>query len=155
MKISIQWLPLFGVFLGSQHFVMAQTDSTSTLCVLYIERMPELVRAGKPISIAQAVQERLIYPAAAVQAHAEGRAFVSFTVTANGSVENAHLIKGFRPDCDSAALQAVRQLPRFKPARQLGKPVACGYTVPVKFSLPTKPQRIKPTSLLPKRNPKP
>ncbi len=155
MKISIKWLLLFSILIGCQNFAEAQTDSTSTLCVLYIEQMPELVTGGGGAAIVAAVQQRLLYPLAAKRVYAEGRVFVSFTITITGTVKDIRLIKGFRPDCDSAAVQAVRQLPHFKPGRQLGKPVACGYTVPVKFSLPVKTQRIKSASLPPRGNPKP
>ena len=100
-----------------------------------VEQMPDLATGGGGAAIVAAIQRRLIYPAAAMRAHAAGRVFISFTITSKGLVKNAYVIKGFRPDCDAAALHAVQLLPRFKPGRQLGKPVACGYTVPVTFSL--------------------
>ncbi len=97
--------------------------------------MPELWIAGKAVDVVKVIQQNLVYPLAAKRAQAEGRVFISFTVTATGAVENARIAKGFRPDCDAAALRAVRQLPRFKPVQQRGKPIASGLTVPVKFSL--------------------
>jgi hypothetical protein len=51
-------------------------------------------------------------------------------------VTDAAVAKGFRPDCDSAALAGVRQLPRFEPGQQMGRPVPVRFTLPVNFRLP-------------------
>jgi protein TonB len=123
----------------SSSVVLAQAQTT--YCP--VEQMPELLTGGGSAAIVAAIQRRLIYPAAAMRARAAGRVFIGFTITSKGLVKEAHVIKGFRLDCDAAALHAVQLLPRFKPGRQLGKPVACGYTVPVTFSLSPKPQPTK------------
>ncbi|MDO7884936.1 energy transducer TonB [Hymenobacter cheonanensis] len=108
-----------------------------------VERSPELLSGGGGAAIVAAVQQRLVYPPQAKRVGTEGRVFVGFTITPEGLVKDAHVWKGFRPDCDEAALQAVRKLPRFKPCLQFGKPVTCGYTVPVKFALPPKRKLLK------------
>ena len=128
---------LCSILSGSAVLAQAQT----TYCP--VELMPELVTGGGGAAIVAAIQRRLIYPATAMRARAAGRVFIGFTITTKGLVKDTHVIKGFRPDCDAAALRAVQLLPRFKPGRQLGKPVACGYTVPVTFSLSPKPQPTK------------
>lgn len=97
--------------------------------------MPTLRDGGGNAAIVAAAQSRLVYPPRARRDHVTGRVFVSFTVTAGGLVSNAHVVKGLRPDCDTAAVRAVRQLPQFTPARQLGRAVACGFTLPVRFAL--------------------
>jgi len=61
----------------------------------------------------------------------------------HGLGQGARVLKCLRPDCDTATLRAVRRLPRVGPCTQFGKPLACGYTVPVKFSLPAKTQPPK------------
>jgi TonB family protein len=105
--------------------------------------MPELLTGGGGAAIAATIQRQLVYPAEAKQAHITGRVFISFTITTRGLVKDVHVVKGLRPDCDAAALRAVSLLPRFKPGLQLGKPVDCGYTVPVVFSLSPKQQRVQ------------
>jgi TonB family protein len=135
-------LPLYSLLLSALSLsaitpAFAQLGSTAVPGILIcpVEKMPELWIDGKAVGIVPAIQRNLIYPLAAKRAHAEGRVFVSFTVAATGVVKNAHVVRGFRSDCDAAALRAVRQLPRFKPVQQRGKPIASGLTVPVKFSL--------------------
>jgi TonB family protein len=137
MKLLFCWLVL-GSFLlinTTQAFAQNDTSAMSGILICPVEKMPEFWINGRVVNIVDAVQQNLVYPLAAKHVQAEGRVFISFTVTARGAVENAHVVKGFRPDCDAAALRAVRQLPRFKPVQQRGKPIASGITVPVKFSL--------------------
>jgi len=137
MKPLLYRLLLGGVLLITTAPAIAQNDTSAVAGMLIcpVEKMPELWIAGKAVSIVAAVQQNLVYPLAAKRARAEGRVFISFTVTATGSVKNARVVRGFRPDCDAAALRAVRQLPRFKPVQQAGKPIASGLTMPVRFSL--------------------
>ena len=133
----VNWL-LCILLIGSTILVQAQT---TWYCP--VEIMPELLTGGGAVAITTAIQRQLVYPAEAIQARVAGRVFISFTITTKGLVKDVHVMKGLRPDCDAAALRAVRLLPRFKPGRQLGKPVACGYTVPVIFSLPPKIHRAQ------------
>jgi TonB family protein len=131
------WL-LCSILIGSTVLAQAQT---TWYCP--VEVMPELLTGGGAAAITAAIQRQLVYPAEAEQAHITGRVFISFTITTKGLVKDVHVAKGLRPDCDAAALRAVRLLPRFKPGQQLGQPVACKYTVPVTFSLSPKLQRAQ------------
>jgi len=139
MKSPLYWVLLGGLLLANAFPAVAQNDTSAVAGILIcpVEKMPEMWIHGKAVNVVAAVQQNLVYPPAAKRAHAEGRVFVSFTVAATGAVKNAHVVRGFRPDCDVAALRAVRQLPRFKPVQQRGKSIASGLTVPVKFSLDT------------------
>ncbi len=42
-----------------------------------------------------------------------------------GYVCQPEIIEGIRPDLDTAALDLVRQMPKWKPAKQYGEPVSC------------------------------
>ncbi|TVT40752.1 energy transducer TonB [Hymenobacter setariae] len=88
------------------------------------------------------MQKRLVYPSQAVRERAEGRVFIKFTIAITGLIQDAEVIKGFRPDCDATALQAVQKLPKFRPVSRAGKPVASSLTMPVKFTLPITPPKI-------------
>ena len=101
----------------------------------YVEQMPQPPGGGGGVAIVTLIQQHVAYPRRAMLAHAEGRVFVSFTIEPSGLVEDVAVVKGFRPDCDSAVVQAVKQLPRFEPGRQVGKPVPVSFTVPVTFRL--------------------
>jgi TonB family protein len=96
--------------------------------VSYFEPMPELMANGRAQSIEAAVRQRLIYPPHSGLVCLTGRAFVRFTITPTGEVARAEVVKGIWPPFDSAALNAVRQLPCFKP-----RPQAASCTVPVRY----------------------
>jgi protein TonB len=94
--------------------------------------MPQLPGGGGTPAILKAVQQRFKYPAAALRDKVEGRLFVKITVGANGLVQRAEILRGLRADCDSAVVQAVRQLPRFEPANRGGQQfVASAFTLPI------------------------
>lgn len=127
------------VFFAATCVARAQTAPPEEKVYTYVEQMPELPGGGGAQAVVVALQRHVMYPTRAVRARAEGRVFVNFTVAASGSVENIAVIIGFRPDCDSAAVVAVQQLPPFLPGKQQGKLVAVQFTVPVTFRLPAPP----------------
>ena len=115
----------------------------------YVEQMPELPGGGGNAAIVTLIQQRVAYPPRAMRAHAEGRVFVSFTVATTGLVGDVAVVKGIRSDCDSAVVQAVKQLPRFEPGRQVGRPVPVRFTVPVTFRLQAPPAAARAAAGLP------
>jgi protein TonB len=121
----------------------AQTAPVDNKVYTYVEKMPQLAGGGGVVAIVRAIQERVVYPSEALRAQAQGRSFVKFIVAADGTVRQAAIVMGFRPDCDSAVVQAVRQLPRFEPGIQEGKPVAVSFTAPVTFRItPPAPPKL-------------
>ncbi len=91
----------------------AQADTTKL--VWYVEPMPELLSGGGRPGIMAAIYQRLVLPAACLRAQVEGRVFVAFTITPAGIVQKAKVVKALYEPFDSAAVQAVRQLPCFRP----------------------------------------
>ncbi|WP_151087268.1 M56 family metallopeptidase [Hymenobacter baengnokdamensis] len=96
----------------------------------YVEQMPRLPAAQGVGPIVKQIQDNFVYPAGARQ---EGMVFASFTVKADGSVEDAKIVKGIAPAYNEAVLAAIRKLPRFVPGKQGGQAVAVSFTVPVMF----------------------
>lgn len=118
--------------------VMAQTAPVAPPAekvYTYVEQMPQLPGGGGGVAIVTLIQQHVSYPRHAELARAEGRVFVSFTVAPSGLVEDVAVVKRFRPDCDSAVVEAVKQLPRFEPGRQVGRAVPVRFTMPVTFQL--------------------
>ena len=101
--------------------------------------MPQLPGGGGAQAIMAAIAQRYHYPAEALAQGVGGRLMVQFTVTTTGQVANVRIAHSLRADCDSAAVQAVRELPVFKPGRQKGKPVAVNFTVPLNLHAPSQP----------------
>jgi protein TonB len=118
--------------------VIAQTVATPAKTenqYVYVERLPELPGGGGKQAVVTAIQQRVVYPPAAIREKLEGRTKVWFVVKADGSIGSVRITERLRADCDSAVVEAVRQLPRFEPGIIAGKPSAIGYTVPITFQL--------------------
>ena len=97
----------------------------------YTEQMPALPGAGGIAGIMAALNRCLLVPPAVPKGHV----FVPFVVDKKGGVSQVRVVKGLRPDVDSAVVAATRQLPRFTPGKQGGQAVPVSFTVPVTFPL--------------------
>lgn len=79
--------------------------------------------------------ENIHYPADAQEKGVQGIVLVTFVVDKEGRVKDAGVKRSLSPSCDKAALEAVRKLGRFKPARKDGRAVAVRMMLPVAFRL--------------------
>jgi len=101
----------------------------------YVEQMPELSGGGGQQAILAAITSKIKYPKAAPgETLPRGMVFANFTVDTDGTVQGAKIMKGLSPAFDDAVIEAIKQLPRFEPGKQDGKPVAVSFTVPIQFS---------------------
>ena len=82
------------------------------------------------------IQKNLKYPELAKEKGIEGRVFVSFIIEKDGSISNVKLLRGIGGGCDEASVEMVKNMPKWKPAKQRGKPVRCQFNLPIKFELP-------------------
>ncbi len=90
---------------------------------IIVEQMPELIGG------LAALEEHITYTPIAKRAGVEGRVFLQFVVSKEGTPENIQVIRGVGAGLDEAAVEAVSKV-RFIPGRQRGE------AVPVKMSLP-------------------
>ena len=74
------------------------------------------------------------YPAQAMQRHISGRVFVSFILSAQGRVQDAHVVSGPGNGLNEEALRLVWLMPPWEPARVNGQPVRVACTVPIAFN---------------------
>lgn len=74
------------------------------------------------------------FPAELKSSNLEGVVAISFTVTAQGNVENVQVIKGLSPLVDAEAVRLVSTMPAWRPATKLGKPVEMSMVLPIRFS---------------------
>ena len=83
----------------------------------------------------QYIGDKLKYPKEAKEAGSEGKVYVKFTVTEEGQIKDAHVVKGVDEYLDNAALNVVKGMPNWTPGMKDGKPVAIEYTLPLSFVL--------------------
>jgi len=96
-----------------------------------VEDMPEF--PGGDLALRKFIANSVQYPALAQENGIQGKVYVTFVVSADGTVANASIARGVDPILDKEALRVVNALPRWKPGYQRGKPVNVSYTVPINF----------------------
>jgi TonB family protein len=99
-----------------------------------VEEMPGFQGGGQD-AFMRYIAENLRYPEAAVENGIEGRVFIQFLVKADGSVDEAKIVRGVNPLLDEEALRVVMSSPAWMPGRQRGQAVDVAFTFPINFVL--------------------
>ena len=81
------------------------------------------------------LKQHMRYPKVAEKDSIEGRVIVSFIVERNGKLTNFKVVKSPDPSLSKEALRVAKSMPKWKPAKQFGKPVRTKYTIPINFRL--------------------
>ena len=81
------------------------------------------------------IAENIHYPEQAKADGIEGKVFVRFIVTEDGSIVNAYVAHGVGGECDEEALRVIKSMPKWIPATYEGKHVAVEYVVPINYKL--------------------
>nr|WP_294948639.1 energy transducer TonB [uncultured Mucilaginibacter sp.] len=79
------------------------------------------------------VSKNLKYPKGEVEA--QGKVIISFMIQKDGRTTDFKIMRSLHPAFDKETLIMLRKMPKWKPGMQCGKPVKCGYTVPLMFSI--------------------
>lgn len=93
---------------------------------------PVKFRGGES-ALLQFISQNLVYPVIAQEQEIQGSVILEFVVEKDGSIGDVKVIKSLSKECDQAAIDVVRKLPRFTPARKRGKPVAVMFRLPIRF----------------------
>lgn len=111
----------------------AQTDSSEQKKPVYeyAEEMPTF--PGGPQALFQFLAENIKYPEADKKADVKGLVVVEFTISTDGTVKNARVVKHATEAMDKEALRVTNLMPRWKPGKKQGKAVDVKYNLPFKF----------------------
>ncbi|GAA4503732.1 hypothetical protein GCM10023172_29120 [Hymenobacter ginsengisoli] len=82
-----------------------------------------------------AIGRNFNYTKEARRAGIQGRMLVTFSVTAQGLVDDVKIMQPLHPLVDAEAIKAVYRLKRFTPGLQDGKPVKVSFTAPINLKL--------------------
>lgn len=80
-------------------------------------------------------KENIHYPKSSQASHKEGVVEVTFTVKESGEIDEVRLVSGFDVECNEAALNCVKNMPRWRPATKMGYAFESKVKVPVQFKL--------------------
>ena len=112
--------------------VRKQLKGTSVFDVA--EEMPEFPGGGMS-AFMDYIKTNMRYPASAKENGTQGRVTVQFVVDEDGSIKDSKVLRSVDKDMDAEALRLINTMPKWKPGRQKGQPVAVKFTVPVMFRL--------------------
>lgn len=98
-----------------------------------VEEMPEF--PGGEMALRQHIAGAVKYPDDAQKNGIQGKVYVTFVVSKDGTVADAKIARGVNPSLDTEALRVVRTLPKWVPGKQKGQTVNVSYTVPINFVL--------------------
>ncbi len=88
---------------------------------------------GGEAALLSFVEKNLVYPAAAKRNDIQGTVVLRFMIKKDGSVGDVEVVKSLSKECDQAAVDVVKKLKRFVPARQQGRPVCVWFRFPIRF----------------------
>ncbi len=75
------------------------------------------------------------YPQLARESGIQGTVYVTFVVEKDGSVTDVRVLRGIGGGCDEEAIEVVKNMPKWKPGKQRGKPVRVQFNMPIRFTL--------------------
>lgn len=110
-----------------------EEEKEATEVFFIVEDMPEF--PGGDNALRAYIANSIKYPVIAQENGVQGKVYVTFVVSRDGSVTNATIARGVDASLDKEALRVVTSLPKWKPGKQRGKPVNVSYTVPINFKL--------------------
>ncbi|MEQ9301559.1 MAG: energy transducer TonB [Cyclobacteriaceae bacterium] len=98
-----------------------------------VESMPEPV--GGFSEFYKFLGSEIKYPRAAKNNNVQGKVFVQFVVSKDGSLSEIEVVKGIGFGCDDESLRVMKLAPKWTPGKQRGKPVRVRMIVPISFKL--------------------
>ncbi len=99
-----------------------------------VECMPEFPGGMK--GCLDSIQTEMCYPEEAKKAGIQGRVILQFIIEKDGTPTQPRIVRSVHPLLDKEALRIIRQMPKWIPGKQDGKPQRVLYTIPVPFQLP-------------------
>lgn len=100
---------------------------------LIVESSPSF--PGGEMARMKFLQDNIRYPLMAKESGIQGTVHLTFVIERDGSVTDVKLLRGIGGGCDEEAIRVVKNMPRWEPGKQRGKPVRVQFNLPIKFNL--------------------
>lgn len=81
------------------------------------------------------LQDNIKYPIMSKESGIQGTVYVTFVVERSGAVTDVKILRGIGGGCDEEAMRVVKNMPKWEPGKQRGKPVRVQFNMPIKFTL--------------------
>ena len=131
MKLCYILIPVILLFNQTVIGQVTTTEEPKTMA----QEMP--IYPGGDAAMSRDIGENLKYPKKEKRKNIEGKVYVQFVVEKDGSVSNVKVLRGIPngPGLNETALNAIKNLKNFTPAKIDGEPVRLTMTVPINFKL--------------------
>jgi TonB family protein len=124
---------LGNTFLIKKEIIQPKKLKSDEQVFFTVEEMPEF--PGGEMALRTYIASAIKYPVIAQEKGIQGKVYVTFVVSKDGSVVNCSIARGVDPSLDGEALRVVNSLPKWMPGKQRGEFVNVSYTVPINFVL--------------------
>jgi len=88
--------------------------------------------------LAQFIKNRLEYPKKAKRKKTTGTVVASFMIEKDGVISEIKILQSLPNGCDEAVINLIKRMPKWRPAREKGRPIRFLYELPVEFELEKK-----------------
>lgn len=112
-----------------QTIILPQDDPVFTV----VEQMP--VFKGGNDALVNYLVKNIQYPEEARKKNIQGKVYTTFVVEKDGRVTNARVLKGVNDLLDNEAVRVVKEMPKWIPGKEKGKPVRVQFNLPIDFKL--------------------
>ena len=110
--------------------------SNSTDSIKEIEVMDHAAEfPGGNDSLLMHIARNIKYPGNESIQNVQGKVVCRFVINIDGSVSDIEVLRSLDPILDKVAINTIKTLPKFIPAKQNGKPVRSYYVIPIAFKL--------------------
>ena len=120
-----------GMVRGAIEHVLGIPKDTTVYRV--VEVMPSY--PGDMEAFYKFLAQQMHYPKEALENGIEGRVVVRFVVEEDGRLTHFEAVSSPSPLLSNEAIRIMRQMPRWNPAKRMGRNVRCQYNIPVMFRL--------------------
>lgn len=101
---------------------------------------------GGQSALFEFLSKNIKYPVQAEAKGIQGRVIATFVVEQDGSISNVAIAKSVDPLLDKESTRLIKNMPKWIPGKQGGKPVRVKYTLPITYRLSS--SKKKPASNL-------
>jgi len=134
IKVKVEYTVPINFALNGNKKKVSETVSGDDEPVFFIvEDMPEF--PGGEDALRKHISESIKYPQTAKEKGIQGKVFISFVVSKDGTITQTKVERGVDSALDKEALRVINELPKWKPGKQRGQSVNVKFTIPVIFAL--------------------
>lgn len=100
----------------------------------YMPQLPAEFRGGYSM-LSEFIKGKLIYPQHALEQNIEGDVIVRFVIGPDGTPKDFSIEAGLNDECDKAALEVLKKMPKWRPAIFYGRPVESPQSIAINFTI--------------------